>query len=138
MKKAISAATSAALLASLLATAVAPSAFAANTSTGGGTIFPGQAASAAGSITFAEDIHDPAPFRDQFATARSRSRSSTTMGASEVSFDATAAPTITASRGVGSATAAFAQSVAAGPFDHLNVSVAGTDTPRSTRSRSAT
>jgi len=55
MKKAVSAATSAALLASLLATAVAPSAFAAATSAGVGSVGRGSTSTNAATFTFSEE-----------------------------------------------------------------------------------
>jgi hypothetical protein len=55
MKKAISAATSAALLASLLATAVAPSAFAATTTAGVGSVGRGSTSTATATFTFTEE-----------------------------------------------------------------------------------
>ncbi len=114
MKKAVSAVTSAALLASLLATAVAPAAFGASTSSGGGTIYPDSAASAAGSITFAEDAVD------QFGNGSFTVAVTDSAGGANINFATSTAPTVTRNAGVGSASAGFVGNT-------LVVNVSGTD-----------
>lgn len=114
-KKAISVATSAALLASLLTAVAAPAAFAANTSAGGGIIYPDYAASAPFSITFQEDAVDQ--YNNGSFTVAVYDSDGTD---ADATFVTTVAPTVTRNLGVGTASAGFVG-------DTLVVNISGTD-----------
>ena len=114
-KKAVSVGTSAALVASLLATVAAPAVFAANTSAGGGTIYPGAGSSATFSLTFAEDAVG------QFSNGSFAVDVADSAGVNgNATFVTTVAPTITRNAGLGTASAGFIG-------DQLVVNVGGTD-----------
>lgn len=118
-KKAVSVVTSAALLASLLTAVAAPAVLGANTSAGGGTVYPGYAPSPAFSLTFAEDAID------QFATGPQSFSVAVTDSQfvdGNATWVTTVAPTVTTNFGLGSASAGFVG-------DTLVVNVSGaTDT----------
>jgi hypothetical protein len=102
-KKAISVATSAALLASLLTAVAAPAAFAANTSAGGGIIYPDYGAGDAFSLTFAEDTIGQFAASGSFKVIAHDANGN----AAAVDFITTAAPTVTRNLGLGTASAGF-------------------------------
>ncbi len=104
-RKAISVGVTATLLASLMATVAAPAAFAAVSTSGGGTITPGGAASPAGTLTFAED--GPDPTWNNFDNGSFDVEVQDSAGGAFVTWDTGSVPTVTRNSGVGSATAAF-------------------------------
>lgn len=117
-RKAFSIGTSAALLASLLTAIAAPAAFAANTSSGGGTIYPAAGASANGALTFAEDAVDQFTTGGGVGFTVAVYDNEGTDG--DVTFSTSVAPTVTRNAGVGSCSAGFVA-------DTLVVSCSGMD-----------
>ncbi len=116
-RKAISVGVTATLLASLMATVAAPAAFAALTSTTGGTIVPGGSSSAAFTLTAAEDTVTDFS-NGSFTVAVYDSVGDDT--ATDVNWDTSSVPSVTVNAGVGGATAGFVD-------DTLVVTVTGTD-----------
>ena len=114
-RKAISVGMTATLLASLMATVAAPAAFAALTSTTGGTIVPGGGSSAVFTLTAAED--SVADFGNGSFTVNVRDNAGVDVN---VTWDTSSVPSVTVLAGVGGATAGFVG-------DTLVVNVTGTD-----------
>jgi hypothetical protein len=114
-RKAISTGLTATMLASLLATVAATSAFAALGSSGGGTIVPGGAASAAFCLTVAEDsVTDFANGTFEVAVLDNAAVDA------NIFWVTSSVPAVTVTAGVGGATAGFVA-------DELVITVSGTD-----------